>query len=204
MMYPVLLCGGAGTRLWPASRQSFPKQFARLMGGESLFQALARRLSGEGFAAPIVVTGDPFRFIVTEQLAQVSLAADATLIEPEARNTAPAVLAAALWLAQRDPEAVMIVSPADHVIPDGALFRDAVSAGRPEGQGCRSSHGVQPRSPAMGLVRKLRPRKPLPGEAHRREARCGLVAPVASPPRRALDRGGWNRAGSPSARPCNC
>jgi mannose-1-phosphate guanylyltransferase / mannose-6-phosphate isomerase len=151
MMYPVLLCGGAGTRLWPASRQSFPKQFARLMGGESLFQASARRLSGEGFAAPIVVTGDPFRFIVAEQLAQVSLAADATLIEPEARNTAPAVLAAALWLAQRDPEAVMIVSPADHVIPDGALFRDAVTVARAEAEaGGIVTFGIRPDRPETG------------------------------------------------------
>ena len=76
LIHPVLLCGGSGTRLWPASRQSFPKQFARLMGEESLFQASARRLSGDGFGAPVIVTGDPFRFIVTEQLAQVSLARD--------------------------------------------------------------------------------------------------------------------------------
>jgi mannose-1-phosphate guanylyltransferase/mannose-6-phosphate isomerase len=131
LIHPVLLCGGSGTRLWPASRQSFPKQFARLMGEESLFQASARRLSGDGLGAPVIVTGDPFRFIVTEQLAQVSLGAAATLIEPAARNTAPAVLAAALWLAERDPEALMIVSPADHVIPDAA--------------GCRSSGDGSPR-----------------------------------------------------------
>ena len=71
MIHPILLCGGSGTRLWPLSRKSYPKQFARLMGEESLFQASARRLSGSGFAAPVVVTGDPFRFIVTEQLAAV-------------------------------------------------------------------------------------------------------------------------------------
>jgi len=151
LIHPVLLCGGSGTRLWPASRQSFPKQFARLMGEESLFQASARRLSGDGFGAPVIVTGDPFRFIVTEQLAQVSLGAAATLIEPAARNTAPAVLAAALWLAERDPEALMIVSPADHVIPDAAGFRAAIFAARPAAQaGGIITFGIRPDRPETG------------------------------------------------------
>ncbi|KKK84564.1 hypothetical protein LCGC14_2782070 [marine sediment metagenome] len=78
---PVLLCGGSGTRLWPLSRKSYPKQFARLMGDESLFQASARRLSGAGFAAPLILTGEPFRFIVTEQLAATEQAASGILIE---------------------------------------------------------------------------------------------------------------------------
>ena len=96
MIHPILLCGGSGTRLWPLSRKSYPKQFARLMGEESLFQASARRLSGPGFAAPIIVTGNPFRFIVTEQLAGIEQAPQGILIEPDGRNTAPAILAAAL------------------------------------------------------------------------------------------------------------
>ena len=75
MIYPILLCGGSGTRLWPLSRKSYPKQFAKLMGDESLFQASARRLVGAVFTAPVVVTADPFRFIVTEQLAQVEMTA---------------------------------------------------------------------------------------------------------------------------------
>ena len=96
MIHPILLCGGSGTRLWPLSRKSYPKQFARLMEEESLFQASARRLSGPGFAAPIIVTGNPFRFIVTEQLAGIEQAPQGILIEPDGRNTAPAILAAAL------------------------------------------------------------------------------------------------------------
>ncbi|MFA5539703.1 MAG: sugar phosphate nucleotidyltransferase, partial [Gemmobacter sp.] len=108
-VYPVLLCGGSGTRLWPLSRKSYPKQFARITGGESLFQVAARRLSGDGFAAPVVVTNDDFRFIVTEQLAACGIAPRAILIEPEGRNTAPAVLAAALVLARDDPQALMLV-----------------------------------------------------------------------------------------------
>lgn len=151
LIHPVLLCGGSGTRLWPASRQSFPKQFARLMGEESLFQASARRLSGDGFGAPVIVTGDPFRFIVTEQLAQVKLGAAATLIEPEARNTAPAVLAAALWLAERDPEALMIVSPADHVIPDAEGFKAAIAAAQGAAEaGGIVTFGIRPDRPETG------------------------------------------------------
>ncbi len=75
IVHPILLAGGSGTRLWPLSRKSYPKQFAQLMGDESLFQASALRLSGEGFAAPVILTGADFRFIVTEQLAAVEIAA---------------------------------------------------------------------------------------------------------------------------------
>jgi mannose-1-phosphate guanylyltransferase/mannose-6-phosphate isomerase len=151
MINPVLLCGGSGTRLWPLSRKSYPKQFARLMGDESLFQASARRLSGDGFAAPLVVTGDPFRFIVTEQLAQISQASQGILIEPEGRNTAPAVLAAALWLADRDAGALMLVAPSDHVIPDADAFRAAVNAAAPCARaGDLVTFGIAPTRPETG------------------------------------------------------
>lgn len=83
---------------------------------------MARRLTGADFAAPVVVTGDPFRFIVTEQLAAIEQAPAAILIEPERRNTAPAVLAAALWLAQSDPRALILVTASNHVIPDADAF----------------------------------------------------------------------------------
>ncbi|MFX0546619.1 mannose-1-phosphate guanylyltransferase/mannose-6-phosphate isomerase [Roseovarius sp. S1116L3] len=151
MINPVLLCGGSGTRLWPLSRKSYPKQFARLMGDESLFQASARRLSGDGFAAPLIVTGDPFRFIVTEQLAQISEAPQGILIEPEGRNTAPAVLAAALWLAEKDAEALMLVAPSDHVIPDADAFRAAIAAAAPRAQaGDLVTFGIAPTRPETG------------------------------------------------------
>ncbi|MDR9395614.1 MAG: mannose-1-phosphate guanylyltransferase/mannose-6-phosphate isomerase [Roseovarius sp.] len=127
---PVLLAGGAGTRLWPLSRKSYPKQFADLVGEESLFQASARRLSGPDFAPPLVVTGADFRFIVSEQLASADLPCGDILIEPGGRNTAPAVLAAALWLDRQDPDALMLVTPSDHAIPDTAHFRQAVAAAR--------------------------------------------------------------------------
>ena len=128
LIHPVLLCGGSGTRLWPLSRKSYPKQFARLFGTETLFQASARRLSGAGFAGPMVVTGSDFRFIVTEQLAEAGVDPAAILIEPSARNTGPAILAAALALEAATPGALMLVAPSDHVIPDAARFRNAVEA----------------------------------------------------------------------------
>lgn len=151
MIHPILLCGGSGTRLWPLSRKSYPKQFAKLMGDESLFQASARRLSGDGFAAPVIVTGDPFRFIVTEQLAQVEQAAMGILIEPQGRNTAPAVLAAALWVAKTDSSALMLVAPSDHVIPDTAAFSSTVQAAVPRAQaGDLVTFGITPTRPETG------------------------------------------------------
>jgi len=129
MITPILLCGGSGTRLWPLSRKSYPKQFVPLVGETTLFQASAQRLSGAGYAAPMVLTNSDFRFIVTEQLASVGIDPGAILIEPAGRNTAPAVLAAALYLQQSDPDALMLVAPSDHVVPDAGAFRAAVAAG---------------------------------------------------------------------------
>ncbi|MFC6499695.1 mannose-1-phosphate guanylyltransferase/mannose-6-phosphate isomerase [Gemmobacter lanyuensis] len=131
MIHPVLLCGGSGTRLWPLSRKSFPKQFSRLTGNESLFQGAVGRLIGAGFKEPLVITGNDFRFIVVEQLAAIETSPLAILIEPEGRNTAPAVLAAALHLRVTQPDALMLVAPSDHVVPDAAAFRAAVQAAAP-------------------------------------------------------------------------
>ncbi|WP_134724675.1 mannose-1-phosphate guanylyltransferase/mannose-6-phosphate isomerase [Paracoccus luteus] len=142
---PVLLSGGSGTRLWPVSRKSFPKQFAPLIGERTLFQASALRLSGPRYGAPVVMTNADFRFIVTEQLAEVALDPAAILIEPAGRNTAPAVLAAALYLAQTDPDAVMLVAPSDHVVPDAEAFGRAVDQGLPLARAGRIvTFGIQP------------------------------------------------------------
>jgi mannose-1-phosphate guanylyltransferase / mannose-6-phosphate isomerase len=150
-IHPLLLCGGSGTRLWPLSRKSYPKQFARITGTESLFQQAARRLSGAGFAAPLIVTGHDFRFIVAEQLAAVEVAPRAIVIEPEGRNTAPAVLAAALLLGAGDPDALILVAPSDHVIPDDAAFRAAVLAAAPRAaEGDLVTFGISPTRPETG------------------------------------------------------
>ncbi len=148
---PVLLCGGSGTRLWPLSRKSYPKQFAPLIGDESLFQASTRRLSGPAFGAPVVVTADPFRFIVVEQLAAIEAAAAAVLIEPEGRDTGPAVLSAALHARAADPETLMLVAPSDHVIPDNDAFVAAVEAARPAAEsGNLVTFGIAPDRPETG------------------------------------------------------
>ena len=145
MITPVLLCGGSGTRLWPLSRKSYPKQFVPLIGETTLFQASAQRLSGDGFAAPLVLTNSDFRFIVTEQLSAAGIDPSAILIEPQGRNTAPAVLAAALWLEKTDPDGLMLIAPSDHVVPDAPAFRAAVAAGVPAAQaGQLVTFGIKP------------------------------------------------------------
>ena len=151
MITPVLLCGGSGTRLWPLSRKSYPKQFSPLTGDESLFQASAKRLNGEGFAKPLVVTADAFRFIVTEQLESAGIDAGAVLIEPTGRDTGPAVLSAALHLESVDPEGMMLVAPSDHVIPDEDAFRASVDAAMPAAQSGRLvTFGIAPDRPETG------------------------------------------------------
>lgn len=151
LIHPVILCGGSGTRLWPVSRQSFPKQFSRLLGAESLFQATARRLSGEGFADPVIVTSADFRFVVRDQLAAVGIRPAAVLIEPSPRNTAPAVLAATLWLERQAPGALTLVAPSDHLMPDPASFRLAVaSAVRSAAEGGIVTFGITPSTPETG------------------------------------------------------
>ncbi|MGB5863433.1 MAG: mannose-1-phosphate guanylyltransferase/mannose-6-phosphate isomerase [Sulfitobacter sp.] len=153
LIYPLLLCGGAGTRLWPLSRKSYPKQFARFTDETSLFQSSAQRLSGAGFAPPLIITGSDYRFIVTEQLAAIGSGALLTLIEPEARNTAPAVLAGALALNARNEgvDALMLVAPSDHLIEDAERFRATVAAAVPTAQsGQLVTFGIRPTRPETG------------------------------------------------------
>jgi mannose-1-phosphate guanylyltransferase/mannose-1-phosphate guanylyltransferase/mannose-6-phosphate isomerase len=129
MITPVLLCGGAGTRLWPLSRKSFPKQFTTLLGEKTLFQAALHRLEGPAFNAPVIMTDAHFRFLVAEQLASIGISPSAVLLEPQGRNTAPAILAAALHISRKDPDALMLIAPSDHLIPDRHAFQATVAAG---------------------------------------------------------------------------
>lgn len=148
---PVILCGGAGTRLWPVSRKSYPKQFSKLIDDKSLFQSAASICSGPEFAAPMVVTGDPFRFLVVEQLAAIETLPTKILVEPESRNTAASVLAAALSLLDRDPDCLMLVMPSDHVISEPDRFKNAVIAAAPTARGGRLvTFGINPTRPETG------------------------------------------------------
>ena len=126
-IYPVIMCGGSGTRLWPLSRQSYPKQFSALFPGGSLFQRTIERLVETELADPLLLTNEAFRFIVAEQLSDAGAQPTHIVIEPEGRNTAPAVAAAAHLLARTDPDGVMLVLPSDHVIRDSEAFLAAVA-----------------------------------------------------------------------------
>jgi mannose-1-phosphate guanylyltransferase len=123
------------------------------MGEGTLFQQSALRLSSDPFEAPLVITASTFRFIVTEQLAEAGVEATDILIEPDGKNTAPAILAAALHLEARDPGAIMLVAPSDHIIPDKKAFREVVLKGLPAVEaGQLVTFGIHPDRPEEGLT----------------------------------------------------
>lgn len=151
---PVILAGGLGKRLWPLSRKSYPKQFSNLIGSNTLFQQSALRLlSSEKitFNKHITVTNSDFRFITVEQLQAVGICPGPILIEPESKNTAPAILAAALYAYSGDSEAVLLVAPSDHVIPDTTAFHNAVLLGLKKAlDGMIVTFGIKPTRPETG------------------------------------------------------
>ena len=143
LIYPTLLAGGLGTRLWPASRKSYPKQFSNFIGDESLFQQSARRLTSADileFAPHITLTNADFRFIIAEQLQAVGIGPGPILIEPEVKNTAAAVLAASLFIHAKNTDAVLLVAPADHLIPDTTAFHEAIAVGVVSGRNWKNGH----------------------------------------------------------------
>jgi mannose-1-phosphate guanylyltransferase/mannose-6-phosphate isomerase len=149
---PVVLSGGAGTRLWPLSRELYPKQLLPLVGDQTMLQDTVLRLSGvAGLGAPLVVCNDNHRFMVAEQLRQVEQAADSVILEPVGRNTAPAVAVAALQAIEGGSDPILLVLPADHVIRDAAALCDAISHGVDAVQdGALLTFGVVPTSPETG------------------------------------------------------
>jgi len=119
MIHPVILSGGSGTRLWPMSRSLYPKQLLALTGERSLLQETARRVAADaGFAPPLIVANEEHRFIIAEQLREIGVVPEALVLEPVGRNTAPAAAVAALRLAAKDPDALMLVLASDHAIAD--------------------------------------------------------------------------------------
>src|SRR6202030_3901506 len=122
---PLIMCGGAGTRLWPASREVHPKQFLPWFGARSTFQNTILRVSDAGlFERPIVITNKAYRFMVLEQLAEIGLEAD-VLLEPMRRDSGPAIAAGAAFAQPRDKDAVLLALAADHVVRDANAFVDA-------------------------------------------------------------------------------
>ena len=149
---PVILCGGSGSRLWPLSRKSYPKQFVPLVGDKTLFQDSSERLTGPHFKNPIIVTNSDYRFIVSEQLQEIGIDPGAILIEPEGRNTAPAILAAALFEYQTNPNSIIVVAPSDHVINDVNAFHLAIEEAYKVAQnGQIITFGIKPTHPETGF-----------------------------------------------------
>jgi len=151
MLVPVLLSGGVGSRLWPVSREAHPKQFQALVTEMSLLQDTLRRTDSLEAAPPIVVCNEAHRFMVAEQLRQLGSRASHIVLEPEGRNTAPAVALAALQALQDDEEALLLVLPADHIIRDVPAFAAAVGEAIPQARAGRLlTFGVVPSAPETG------------------------------------------------------
>lgn len=151
-VHPVILSGGAGTRLWPVSRAAFPKQLMPLISDRSLLQETVLRLdAGNGFAPPVIVCNDEHRFLVGEQLREIGVAPATILIEPVGRNTAPAVAAATMTIAATDSDAVILMAPSDHYVADPAALHAAVAVAVPAARaGYLVTFGIRPDRPETG------------------------------------------------------
>lgn len=195
MIVPVILCGGAGTRLWPLSREAYPKPLLKLLGEHSLLQETLLRLQGlDGLAAPLLVTNEAHRFMVAEQVQALGIQGVEILLEPQGRNTAPALAAAAEYLRRRSPEAIMVVMPADHVLPDRQGFLDAVTrAVVAAAAGALVTFGIQPAyaETGYGYIRAGRALADAPGVL---EVEAFVEKPDAATADAYLRQGGyyWN------------
>jgi mannose-1-phosphate guanylyltransferase/mannose-6-phosphate isomerase len=194
-IHPVILSGGAGTRLWPLSRASYPKQLLKLASRRTMLQETAARgLSDVGFAQPLLVCNEDHRFLVEEQLQEVGIKPQAILLEPVARNTAPAIAAAAVWLLAHDPDALMLVQPSDHVIASPAAFHDAVMRGLGAAQkGRLVTFGIKPSRADTGYG-YIQSGDPLEGESGMFSVDRFVEKPDRATAQRFVDSGAffWN------------
>ena len=153
-LIPVILCGGTGTRLWPLSRASYPKQYWPLgsSGEDTLLQQTQQRLAGiDNLGDPLLICNDDHRFIVAEQMRQIGVEPNSILLEPMGRNTAPAVAVAALKATARGEDPLLLVLAADHLIRDAHHFRTAIEAGRAAADAGRLvTFGIVPTAPETG------------------------------------------------------
>jgi mannose-1-phosphate guanylyltransferase / mannose-6-phosphate isomerase len=151
-IFPVILSGGSGTRLWPLSRALYPKQFLPLVSERTMLQeTVARVLDPSRFHPPLILCNDEHRFLVAEQLREIEVAPLDIVLEPRSRNTGPAIAAAALFLSRIDPDAVMLVLPSDHALSDvGAFHRSVAAALTAANMNCLVIFGINPSGPASG------------------------------------------------------
>ncbi len=177
-IHPVVLSGGSGTRLWPMSRASLPKQLLALNGPRTMIQDTVLRANVPGAVPPILLCGEDHRFLVAEQMQALGVTPRAIVLEPMGRNTAPAAAVAALMVSEDDPSGVILLLPSDHVVTDEAAFRLAVDrAAAAARQGFVVTFGISPSAPETGygyIQRGCAPqghRWRLRGEALCREAR---------------------------------
>ncbi|MGH7247705.1 MAG: mannose-1-phosphate guanylyltransferase, partial [Pseudomonadota bacterium] len=155
LIVPLIMCGGAGTRLWPASRENTPKQFLSLFGPYSTFQETVRRVSDPDlFGRPVVVTNKQYRFLVAEQLAAVAVEAD-ILLEPVRRDSGPAIVAGAAFALRRAKDCVVVALAADHVVTNAAAFVEVCAAAGKAAADRIITFGVRPTRPATeyGYIR---------------------------------------------------
>src|SRR5438477_6184955 len=152
MIYPVILSGGSGTRLWPMSRSLYPKQLLALFGDTSLLQQTVSRIAAKpDFTPPVIVANEEHRFIIAEQLREIGVEPAALLLEPVGRNTAPAAAVAALRIAESAPDALMLVMASDHAIRDTLAFHEAIERAAKAGKAGRLvCLGVTPDRPETG------------------------------------------------------
>lgn len=150
-LFPVVLSGGSGTRLWPLSRSSLPKQLLPLHSSRTMIQDTVLRARLPGAASAILLCNDDHRFLVAEQMQEIGVTPSAIVLEPQGRNTAPAAAVAALIAAEKDAKAIVLLLPSDHVVGDEAAFRDAVAvAVRAAEAGNIVTFGMAPNKPETG------------------------------------------------------
>ena len=149
---PVILSGGTGSRLWPLSREAYPKQLLPLLGQRSLLQETLQRVSGSPlFGAPLIIANAEHRFLIAEQLREMRCGDATIVLEPFGRNTCPAAAVAAILATRRNPDSLILLMPADHSIGDVAAFQAAVEVGtKAAEQGYFVLFGITPDAPETG------------------------------------------------------
>ncbi len=195
-IHPAILCGGSGTRLWPLSRRTHPKQLLSLLEPHTLLQATARRFADTArFAPPVALCGDAYRFIIGEQIRGAGVTPGAIILEPEGRNTAPAAAVASLWALRQDPDAIVLLSPSDHVIGDLPAFQAALDLGveTARSSGALVTFGIRPDKAETGYG-YIEAGEPLPGGSNALAVRRFVEKPDAATARRYVEGGRhlWN------------